>query len=115
MGEEIDIQTLSTEETFQMFVANLDPELEETEKRYAQVRFGISLSFDMYDYINDVIVVKGKIGKVIHRGHVWKSEDFWTELEQRTRLAKQYLMNLEEDSPWGKPKLGKKGGENGAG
>ena len=86
MGERVDILTLGIEEAWNMYKG-----VQEEDPNYAKIRFGISIPFDINDYLKGRMVIKGKIGKVIIRGIQQDLVDFETELELREKLIKAYL------------------------
>lgn len=107
-----DISQLDIKEAFMMLQTYLDEEedldengekkYEELKETYNKARYGITIKFDLYDYLNGVMQMKSKIGKIIVRSKKNKMElydisDFWTELEQRTIIMKRWLKNNTED------------------
>lgn len=76
------------------------------EEVYSKARYGVNIRFDLYDYLNNIMVIKGKTGKIIVRGknnrmNLYDISDFWTELEQRTIIMKKWLkLNGEDDLPY---------------
>jgi hypothetical protein len=66
---------------------------------YKQVRYGISVQFDIYDYLYDIIAIKGKTGKALYRGKAIKLREIWTELEKRNNLMKVWLVENMKEEP----------------
>lgn len=99
MSEDIqNIKTMGIKELYPMFALEVQ-QLENAEEIYKQVRFGITVPFDVYDYLYDIITVKGKTGKALYRGKTIKLRQIWTELEMRNNLMKEFLIeNMKEDS-----------------
>lgn len=61
---------------------------------YKKVRYGnMGLKIDIYDYINGFITMKAKTGIVIYRAHRLKMEDIHSDMEERLKLIKQYLLD----------------------
>lgn len=93
MTEEQDIRTLSLEQVWKVFLIEKGEDAK-AESIYKEARFGSSVSFDMYDYLNGNIQTKPKSGHIIIRGKSMDLEKFWTELEEREKLIKKYLLSL---------------------
>lgn len=94
-----DSRTLNVKEAFLTLTQYMTeteeyPDLEET---YNKARFGIQLKFDIYDYINEMVKMKEKTGKILYRGRTINISDFWTELEKRNILIKKWLIENTED------------------
>lgn len=96
-----DINSMDFKETFyylQTFLDSIgetDEEgndvYEELPETYDKARFGINTKFDAYDYLNKVMIIKPKVGKVLYRGKTINLTDLWTELEERTIIMKQWI------------------------
>lgn len=68
-----------------------------TEVVYKKARYGITLEFDLYDYINGAVNdSKMKNGIIIVRGESFDMSEFWTELERRTKILKKWLKEYAE-------------------
>lgn len=94
MNEERDIRVLTLEEAWRIFL--IEREIDQKGKStYEKVRYGVLILFDIYDYFNDILVIKGKVGEVIYRTKKFGLKDLWTELERREEIIKQYLIELE--------------------
>lgn len=60
---------------------------------YNQIRFGfMSPKIDIYDYLNKTIQVKGKTGQVLYRGHGFRVEEIYTDMEKRLQIMKKFLL-----------------------
>lgn len=98
---ETDVRTLNVKEAFltlTQYMAEEEGTFNDIEDVYHKARFGINLKFDIYDYINEMINIKSKTGKIIYRGRTLDISDFWTELETRNILIKKWLIeNTEEE------------------
>ncbi len=68
----------------------LDEEVDE--RTYEAVRFGVNLKFDINEYLEGWIVPKPKSRLVVIAGKLYKSKDFFTEIENRKRMAKAFLL-----------------------
>lgn len=88
MTTDMDIRTLSLQEAWNTFKT----EIEMTEKEYKEARFGVTIKFDINDYLKNRIAIKGKVGKAFIRGKSHSLEDFETELEKRERIIKDWLL-----------------------
>ena len=67
---------------------------------YRQARFGVNtnIPFDIYDYFNGTVLIKSKRGKVYIRKHECSLTDFYTELEDREKIIKTWILdNTEEE------------------
>lgn len=89
MVNDIDFRSMSFEEAWQFFKT----ESEMSDPSYKAARFGISIMFDINEYIMGYIRVKGKVGKVYIRDKAYSSEDFFTELELREKEIKNWLLD----------------------
>lgn len=59
-----------------------------------QVRFGFLVPrIDVYDYLNGTLLMKGKTGEVVYRGHAFTLEDIYTDMEKRLSIIKEWLIN----------------------
>jgi len=88
MSNNLDIRTLSLEEAWNTFKT----EIGMTEKEYRQARFGVSIRFDINDYLKGRIAIKSKTGKAFIKGSSYNLEEFETELEKRERVIKEWLL-----------------------
>lgn len=88
MSNEDEIRTMNLEETWNMFKTMI----EMNTKDYVTARFGKRIRFDINDYIKGKITEKRKVGKTIIKGKVYSSEEFETELEERERTMKNYII-----------------------
>lgn len=89
MTNDLDIRTLSLEEAWQTFKT----EIQMDEAEYRLARFGCDIRFDINDYLKGRIAIKGKVGKAFIRGCAYMLEDFETELENRERVIKEWLLD----------------------
>lgn len=97
MVNELDIKTLSLEEAYELFISEVDKYRDS--KIYGQIRFGIKIRFDIYDYLNGNIRVKHKSGKAIIKGRVYDMEDIYGEIEERNKEMKEWLVeNIVEET-----------------
>lgn len=104
MANEADIEIMDTKEAFYTLQSEMgkyeDEELNEEEKKtakeirevYKLARFGIKMEFDIYDYLNGIIFIKGKTGKALYRGRTLDLSEMWTEIERRTIKMKNWLI-----------------------
>ena len=90
--EEVDIKALGLIDTYNYFVLEIEEDDAESKKVYQKARFGINIKFDIYYYVNGVIIEKHKAGYAIVMNKKVPLEDFWTELEQRNKIMKEYLV-----------------------
>ena len=101
LGDEI--SQMDTKEAFYALQSYLDdadekdeegqliyPDLEET---YRIARYGVNIRFDIYDYLNNAIIMKEKKGVAMYRGRSIDLSDLWTELEKRTIKMRKWLKN----------------------
>jgi hypothetical protein len=101
MNNDMEILTLGLTEAWSMFKI-----MNNGDESYRKVRFGITIKFDINDYIKGRIMTKPKIGKALIRGKTYKLEEFETELESRERVIKQWLMvNYKEEDSMPKPRM----------
>lgn len=89
MTKDLDILTMEFQDCWNVFKTQIGM----ADKTYLDARFGISLKFDIYDYLSGNILIRGRAGKVQIRGlGTFKLTDFRTELEMRERLMKEFLI-----------------------
>lgn len=89
---EQDIGSMNIKESFLSLTQYLgDEKYPDLDEIYQEIRFGIDLKFDLYDYINEMIQTKSKSGRVIYRGKTIDLTKFWTEIETRNIKAKKWL------------------------
>lgn len=55
------------------------------------VRFGKEIKMDIYDYMLNNFTTKSKAGKVVYRGRVYYMEDLYTDIEERRRIAFEWI------------------------
>ena len=91
---DLDILTLGLAEAWNMYKIMADHNQE-----YRKARFGVNIKFDINDYLKGRILTKPKTGKALIRGKTCKLEDFETELEEREKIIKDWLVEnyTEED------------------
>lgn len=70
--------------------------IESSSKEYQQVRFGIKIKFDIYDYQKGRIETKPKQGLALLHGKRYNLEEIETELEEREKIMKNWLIDNEE-------------------
>lgn len=88
--DETEIRSMTIEEAFEVFTSE-DEELQEKDV-YLQARFGTELQFDLYSWIKQLYSIKEKTGKITIEGKTYKMRDFWTEIENRNRILKKWLL-----------------------
>ena len=94
MSQDVDFRSLGLEEAWNYFKS----EANMNEEAYRKARFGVDIMFDINEYLLGYIRIKGKTGQVIHRATSYNTEDFFTELEMRERIIKEWLIeNLTPD------------------
>lgn len=59
---------------------------------YRKVRFGVNLHFDINDYLKGRIRIKGKQGIALVNGGSCNLATFESELEEREKIIKQWLI-----------------------
>lgn len=89
MGVDLDIRTLDLREAWNFFKT----EIETTHEEYRKARFGIRVKFDINDYLKGRIIIKSKKGVAHIRGKMYDLEKFETELEERERTIKTWLLD----------------------
>lgn len=89
MTNDTEIRTMALEQAWN----TMKTEIEMTEREYKQARFGINIIFDINDYLKGRITIKAKTGKAFIRGKAHRLEEFETELEQRERIIKGWLLD----------------------
>ena len=52
---------------------------------------------DIHDYIHGNLRTKWKKGKILYKGKAYNSEDFWTDMEDRQRIIKEWLIGYYDD------------------
>ena len=74
-------------ELWNVFVT-LEGEYEEYDEDYEAIRFGIDVSFDIYDLWEETsrIIIKDKIGKVLVSQKEFDISDYRTEKENRRKI-----------------------------
>lgn len=61
---------------------------------HEQVRFGfLQPRIDIYDYLNSTLLMKGKTGEVVYRGHAFTLEVVYTDMEKRQKIMKEWLID----------------------
>jgi len=97
MSEDIrNIKVMEIKELYPMFALEVQT-TENSEEIYKKVRYGIDVDFDIYDYLHNIISIKGKTGKALYRGRSLRLRMIWTELEKRNNLMKEWLIENMED------------------
>ena len=88
------VVTGSMHELWDTFI-NLEGEYEEFAEDYSEVRFGIKVSFEIYELWEDTktIMKKNKDGMVIINGNTYKVEEFRTEKEERRKIMVEAILN----------------------
>lgn len=98
---DIEIAQLTLEEAWGVYKT----ECELGSKEYHKIRFGINLKFDINDHFRNIFPRKTKTGLIMIKGQWYATEDYYTELELRERVLKDWLqtnMGREEVAkPWG--------------
>lgn len=93
MNQDLDILTLGLPEAWNMYKIMSD-----RDEDYRKARFGIDIKFDINDYLKGRILTKPKTGKALIRGKTCSLEEFETELEEREKVIKSWLLeNYTED------------------
>ena len=94
MTDALDLKTLPPDEAWNLFATEIDNQEEE----YNTARFGIKIPFDIYYYLQNQITIKPKRGIAIIRGRTYLLEDLYTEIEERNKVIKEWLVeNLTGD------------------
>lgn len=90
---DLDIRSLSLEEAFNTLKTLDDGTAEYHEIEEKAIR-GINIKFSLFDYLykRPSITEKGRNGKVIIRGKIYKLEDYDEELMEREKLIKEFLI-----------------------
>ena len=89
MTRDLDILGMEFNECWNIFKTQIERE----DPIYEKVRFGISIKFDIYDYLKNYIIIRGMAGKVAIRNKgSFNLTDFNTELEIRENEMKAYLL-----------------------
>lgn len=88
MNQEIDILTLNLQEAWEMFLMLAENNTTEYEK----ARWGIKIPFDIYDHFSGATTQKIKVGKINIKGKAYDSSDFYSELELRKKIIKEWLL-----------------------
>ena len=92
-SEDIDILTMGLVDCWNMYKV-----MTMRDDTYKQARFGVKIKFDINDYLKGRILTKPKSGKALIRGRTCELEEFETELEEREKLIKEWLLeNCTED------------------
>lgn len=93
-ANDLDILTLGIAEAWNMYKI-----MAEHDQTYRKARFGTNIKFDINDYLKGRIQIKPKTGKALIRGKTCDLEEFETELENREKLIKDWLVEnyTEED------------------
>lgn len=68
------------------------------------VKYGVSLRFNINHYIKDNFVVKAKSGLVLIDKKTYKLEEFWDEMDNRESLARKIIYKYMEDEEALKPR-----------
>lgn len=97
---ELEIRQMTFEDAWQTFKT----EIETNTQEYQQTRFGINIKFDINDYLKDRITIKPKIGKAYIKGTSYELEQLETELEQRERIIKKWLIKTFKDEDIATPR-----------
>lgn len=92
-----DFRTLDLKELYNIFVLEMDDEKEGDREAYNEVRYGVNLKFDIYDFFNGVVKVKEKTGVAIYKRKLWKLDKLWTELEKRRKIIYNWVTDQEEE------------------
>jgi hypothetical protein len=101
MSRDIDILSLDFKDCWNVFKTQIDM----SDSLYNEVRFGYSIKFDIYDYLNGFITIRGKAGQVTTRnGKTYELSNFNTEIEKRERKIKEYLLEVMTDEDFAKPR-----------
>lgn len=64
----------------------------------------MKIKFDINDYLKGRIITKPKVGKALIRGKTCKLEDFETELEEREKVIKDWLVENYQEEDIAKPR-----------
>lgn len=95
-SEDIDLMTMGLPEAWNMYKIMSDKD-----ELYRRARFGIKIKFDINDYLKGRITIKPKSGRAMIRGRNCSLEDFETELEDREKVIKEWLIeNCTEEEPF---------------
>lgn len=100
-----DYKTLKLEELWELFLTERI-EIEDKQatrdakETYTFARHGINIHFDIYDYLEDNMIIKPKSGTVIYKGKTFTTTNLYTELENRKILLKKWINKyVEDDEP----------------
>lgn len=102
MNADLDILTLGLPEAWNMYKI-----MTEHDEEYRKARFGIKIKFDINDYLKGRILIKPKTGKALVRGKTFILEDFETELEEREKVVKDWLLENYTEEELIKPRSAK--------
>lgn len=108
---DLNVMQMNIEEAWEVFKMLVRDMEEFDEESYKKARFGIRIKFDINEYTNKWIRVKTKKGIVLIRGKVYRSEDFWTEIEEREYLIKRWIIENIEDEEMAKSYRGNINGD----
>lgn len=87
-SNDLDILTMGLPEAWNMYKM-----LSEHDNEYNEARFGKKIRFDINDYLKGRILIKPKTGKALIKGKGYLLEDFETELEEREKIIKEWLID----------------------
>lgn len=93
VDEKAYIMGLSLRETYEHFIMAISQE----EEDYKKARFGINQKFDIYDYFKQNYITKHKKETIKINNNLIKIKDFHSEIENRTKLMKQKLIEEIKD------------------
>lgn len=102
MNQDLDILTLGLNEAWNMYKI-----MASHDNSYKMARFGVNIKFDINDYLKGRIQTKPKSGRALIRGQTCKLEDFETELEEREKVVKEWLLENYQEEELTAPRGGK--------
>lgn len=86
---QLDVATLPLHDAWKLFM--LQKGIQNTQE-YRKARFGININFDINDALIGNIKIKAKSQEAIINRWKYNLEDYNTELENRERIIKEYLI-----------------------
>ena len=68
-----------------------------SEQEYNRIRYGITIMFELDDYIQERFRERPKSGEIVIQKIVYSIKEFRTEMEERERLMRNSLLNYYAD------------------
>lgn len=91
------IDSLDDSDTYRLYVRMKQANPKEFNKQYQQIRFGINIQYDIYNYLEGKYQTKNKEDTIIIEGNQYSLKEFRTETENRIALAKNTIIeNIKE-------------------